>query len=133
MFKIRDLMHEKSLTQEVVAANTGISTGTVKNYLNHKTPMTVEFVEKFSKFTGIPVSIIFGEDRQNIVLNDNSSQNIPIELEIKIGIIQKELESMKELNAGMKRELELKDQIIELMKESKNLKLMKNGDKKKLD
>ena len=140
VLKIKGLLAEKKFTQQEFCDKIGISKPTLLNIFNNRSKVDIDMIERIAKVLEVPIGYFFSEDKfgiiQNGTINLNGKNHGSINIsdaKHEISILENENEKLKEIISGMKRELELKDQIIELMKESKNLKLMKNESKKKLD
>ena len=137
--KIKELLIKKNISIERLAVDINISRPTIHKVFNSN-HVNTKVLSKIAEYLNTPMSFFFEENTANVIqngtinLNGKNTGSISIsEARHEIDALKNEVLSLKEVISGMKRELELKDQIIELMKESKNLKLMKNGDKKKLD
>ena len=110
--KIKELLRTKNIVYLKVAELTEISLNTVKNYLNGKTPMTVDFLEKIAEITNVSISYFFEENKtelsilgnKNIVGNKNiiaKKSNINIDdnskLQHKIELLEQEITHLKEI------------------------------------
>ena len=136
--KLKLAIKEKGYSISKLAQEIGLTEAGFHQAIKNNT-LKVRDLENIAILLDLPIASFFDESNivlqnGNINLNGKNSGIISIsDAKHEIDALHKEVYGLKEVISGMKRELELKDQIIELMKESKNLKLMKNGDKKKLD
>lgn len=123
--KLKSLIKDRGLTLLKVSSGIGLTETGFYQAIKNNT-LKVRDLEKISKILELPVSSFFEEpptmiiQNGNINLNGKNTGSITVsEAKHEIEVLNKEIVNLKEIISGMKRELDLKDQIIDLMKESK--------------
>lgn len=64
VLKIKSLILEKNITQEVLCAEIGVTKQTLINYFNGKTKLDVIMLGKIADFFNVSVSYFYTEDNE---------------------------------------------------------------------
>ncbi len=114
--KIKSLAKQKNISPEMLSGAVGIARTTLYNYYNGSNKIEIDVLDKMSDYLGVHITYWFDDmEAPPIGSHPNIDQTITNNLKHKVELQQQEIE-------GLKREMKMKDKIIELLEEGKGKK-----------
>lgn len=112
--KIRGLQDKKNISTKKLASNIGVTPQTIYDYFSEKSQISIKNLRKIAEVFSVPVGYFFDEKIMvgDIIGSQNGNGN-------RINIVTEKCNSLEKEIEGLKEQLKLKDEIIELLKNNK--------------